>query len=111
MNLQLHIGWNFFAFKTLRETTLHRGGERRVKVKELRALITFPDGLCFPNPLRIKGQAFFSQMCTISGIILSLVTLSKATEGLAKNKGEGFVGLPGFMNKMPFSHFMFELCV
>ena len=28
-----HNGWNFFAFKTLPETTLQQRGERRVKVK------------------------------------------------------------------------------
>ena len=51
------------------------------------------------------------QICTISGIIPSLVNLSKPTVGLAKNGGAGVVGLPGFMNKTSFSHFMLELCV
>ena len=51
------------------------------------------------------------QICTISGIIPSLVSLSKPTVGLAKNGGAGVVGLPGFMNKTSFSHLMLELCV
>ena len=39
------------------------------------------------------------------------VILTRATEGLVMKGGMGFVGLPGFMNRMSLSHFILELCV
>jgi hypothetical protein len=106
-------------FRTLRVLLLsmaaeqpRQTGERRVKVKlfvcRKMSVDVKTDG-CFLGSKRLRRFFTEFQISIISGIIPSPVTLNKATVGLDMNGLTGFVGLPGFMNRVFVCHLMLDL--